>query len=369
VPRALDFALLIPSPPVGLPPALAFLEPVAARVRPPVWGRVECQLPGPVPGGKADRLSRGTMLMTGPAPAPPSVDGHRAIGRTLRRGARLAAAAVRRGSGLLALGGDLAGLEPLAAGLWKETGARTLTGLALEAAALLLSVPILLRWRGVDPDRARLAVVIDEENPGVGEAAVELLSAGPGFVGMWGPAGPRRSALVDRVGRTTGTALETFASVEQCLEAADLVVVTGAEEAAGGGRAAPTRDGTRPAVILDLRAGRGRGPVVSLAGPRGDAAVGERPGSPAGSWPFSGSGPVRVTAVFFEPPPGWSGRAEPGLETGLVSAPLAEAGACALSGRRVPAPRRQHTAGWMTAVYALALRCGFRPAAVALSLS
>jgi len=356
VPQPVDFAFLIPSPPAGFPVRLLILEAAVAYLSGAVWGRVECRVPRGSPPGRA-RSCRGALLTVrrGPFTRPAAGLKRATVGRARR--------AARTGVRLVALAPELAGLEPAVAAVLGGTGVRVLDGAALELALLVASAPPLLRWRGVDPERARSAVVVDGRDPAPGEAAAATLATLSGRVGVVYPPGPRRAAFIERVRRTTGTILEILDSAAGALESADLVVLTGGPHprigGVGGGQLGPgtgAHAASRalvgcggPAVILEPAPGgqrgtssRGRRPTaVRFCGPPAGGPGGPEGNSPHDTWLLGEDRPLRVARVLFSPPPGWVGRAEPGVEPGLVSAALAGTAACALAGGPVPAPRRQ----------------------------
>lgn len=375
-----DFAFLT-DPSAPRTPPLPVIGPlarvVAARLRSPRWGEVSFR-PSSPPATPPSPLARGVVvLVRGDAP-------HRLVAGCLSR----TRAARRAGVRLLALGGRLAGQGALALGLARETGLPVSPGVALEAAALLDAALFVLRWRGVDPARARAVVLVGSGTPAAGEAMVEYLGDRTGRVGVYGLDGFRRLTLADRMRATTGAVLEVYRSVERCLLVADLLVVSGE-----GGEGDPLEEfgpgpdsfpGRRTTVIADLVPGRtAPGParsgppqaIVRLAGPGpdGQGPLGLTRGGDAVVAP-----PLRLKRVFFARPAGWTGRPEPGAPDGLLSAPLVEAmtrawGLAGFAGRASagerPAGRRPLSPEAMTWIRGRAEVLGLRPAALALSLT
>lgn len=374
-----DFAFLT-DPSAPRTPPLPVIGPlarvVAARLRSPRWGEVSFR-PSSPPATPPSPLARGVVvLVRGDNP-------HRLVAGCLSR----TRAARRAGVRLLALGGRLAGQGALALGLARETGLPVSPGVALEAAALLDAALFVLRWRGVDPARARAVVLVGSGTPAAGEAMVEYLGDRTGRVGVYGLDGFRRLTLADRMRATTGAVLEVYRSVERCLLVADLLVVTGE-----GGEADPLEEfgpgpdsfpGRRTTVIADLVPGRtAPGParsdppqaIVRLAGPGPDGPpLGLTRGGDAVAAP-----PLRLKRVFFARPAGWTGRPEPGAPDGLLSAPLVEAmtrawGLAGFAGRagagERPAGRRPLSPEAMTWIRRRAELLGLRPAALVLSLT
>lgn len=296
--------------------------------------------------------------------------------RLLERCLRRALAARRAGARVLGLGGPLAGDGWLAGRLAGETGLITLLGAPLGWAAGLDVSLSLLRWRGVDPERAGVVVLADPSDPAQAEAVIAYLGERVGRVGVWGLARMRRESLGERLRAESGAALAVYRTVEAGLKAADLLVLTGRAgagipgvadgENAGGElpvKADPGATGaprTRPAVLVDLR-----------AHPDGGAAGGRVPFARLLLALAGYAGPLCLGEVLFRTPPGWSGRPEPGLPAGYLSAPLAEAAVVASLARSprlgVPHPRRQANAALMAWLRERAFLLGLRPVALALS--
>ncbi len=370
----LDFIFLTdpPVPPLSAVPVLGpMLGYVSAHARPAAWAQVRLD---PRPGG---RPTSGAVLLVDDA-LPPQRLTRRCLSRTRR--------ARRSGARLLALGGKLAWHASLAASLGRETGLTVAPGASLEAAALVDAALTVLRWRGVDPLRARAVVVIDPRWPEAGEGVAEYLADRTGRVGVYGLDGLRRLSLAERMRSTSGAALEVYRSAERCLVAADLLVLSGGgvlpdplDAAMGTNGWAPT---LKTAVVADLRAGRHAtgawlgGTVRRLAGLEPSlAGLGPGPAlARLGRLGLSGgpvNTPVRLGRVLFEAPVRWRGRPEPDLPAGLLSASLVEAVATASEMRAAPArpgvPHRPHAPGRLEWLRRRATELGFRPAAVAVA--
>lgn len=359
----IDFAFLTdpPDPPSPAVPAVGpLLGYVSARFRPSGWGRVRYR---PVAEGIPPTNGAVVLVHDGLPP-----------GRLFSRCLARAKPAQKAGARLLALGGRLVWHGKLAAALGRETGIAVAPGLALEAAALVDTAIVLLRWRGQDPTRARAVVLADLRAPEAAEGVTEYLGERVGRVGVCGLDGLRRLTLADRMRASSGAVLEVFRTVERCLVAADLLVLCGGPVLpdplaafGGSGASVPT---LRTTVVADLRPGRhavgpwGGGSVVRLAGPQGAV---------AGRLALSGGPvnyPLRLGRVLFGAPARWEGRSEPGLPAGLLSAPLVEAVVLASEltrarRRRAPTSRRALDPERMEWLRRKAAFLGFHPAAVA----
>lgn len=358
----LDFVLLTGSPRPALPRPVRFLGPFVTGLRPPRWGEVSFAPVSGIPGHEPARRVSGAVLLTGSPGASTAL-----VSRCLAR-ARFAR---RAGARFVALGGVLARDQRLAADLGRAAGLPAIEGLALEAAALLDAALVALSWRGLDPGRARAAVAAGPDDPAPAEAVIEYLADRTAAIGVWGLGDVRRSALAARVQAATGAALETWRSLERCLDACDLVVLTGSLDI-------PEPVSAPGPLVVDLTSARSRPPrareealrLSEVWLPRG-----RRLPPPTGQGAGRSTGPVRLAAVLFRTPPGWTGRPEPGLERGLVSAPLVEAVLTALREAAAVPPRGRRTgpdsylrpgrlsARTMARLAAEAAHLGFLPAA------
>lgn len=386
-----DFVVLVDPPPFAT--LRGPLARAVDRLRPPLWGTVSFPLPRRLArsGQAADRPVRGQIILVpgffpGPRAAgggaghahhPGLGGGHRAghgggPGGTTPRptdrpGARPLDLAVRHclartrrvrraGDPVLGLSGTLAADPALARRLEGALRSPVSTGAPLAMAALLAASATYLRWLGKDPERAKAVVAL---GPGPGnetvDAVLEYLADVYGGIGVWGAEATRWRVVAERLASRTGAALEVYRSLEHCLEAADLVVLL---------------DRARVPALADSGA-RARPLVVDLGRPA-EAAGLMRLGAPVAA----SSDPPVLRGVLFAAPPGWSGRPEPGLPGGYMSAGLVATAARAACGRGPRAARpplltrlalanpRRLSAATLGASLALAASLGFHPAAL-----
>jgi len=254
--------------------------------------------------------------------------------------------------GFLALGGCLAGDLASAAALRCETGLAVFHGGALAVATLLDVGLTLVRWVGSDPARAGALVLTGPADRELGEAAVRHLAPRVARLGVSGLPRPRFRALADEVLSSSGLALSEAGPGERAdSERLDLLV--------RAVRLGPPSDGpdrTGAGLLAGPGALRGGRPVVVDLGAPGATAK-----------PVGRDAALPVVGVVFSAPMRWSGRPEPGLPLGLVSAPLAEA--CVWAVRERPGPtggRPGDPFGAMGELQRGAAREGFRPAGLVL---